>query len=622
MLYSHLSLIFSLLLLNVCVAAQDTTLMMQEITIKENRIETKLKEANRTIEIIPLSTIQNAPARNVAELLSYVSGVDMRHRGVGGAQVDMNIRGGTFDQALILIDGIALSDPQTGHHLMNLPLSISDIQHIEIHKSGGARIFGQNAFAGAINIITKKPGSNKGFELESSYESFETFQIRGAGNIASSTLPARISVQHQSSGGYRPNTDYKISNVFLQNRIVASEQIRFDLMAGYNTRKFGGSGFYAGPAPSFAALPVDNNTQEYEEVSTVFASVSVPISIQNFSVNPRYYFRQSVDDYYFTRGQAIFNSTKSNVHTFDVNSGFVTNLGQTGIGFLYQYTDFSSLRLDTTTRRQIAFFAEHKYTWNQLDINAGIQYSHYSDFGGAVYPGIEAGYRFSDNLKLYGSWNQAFRIPTFTDLYFKNGANNNNPDLQPEKADNYELGARWTKGSYMISGSWFSRVGADIIDRIKTDVTQKWTPMNLSNLSVSGVETTLNYQTVDNDHFIQKINLSGTFLYQVKYKTPQEVVLSRYAADNLRYQFSLNTDFRLWSKMGLSLNTRYFERFTLVKNYESYYKGIVADSRIYWRENKFLVYFQTNNLTDKKYVESNGITMPGRWMAIGMNVRF
>ena len=115
-----------LILLNMYLVAQDTTLWIQEITIKENRIETKLKEANRTIEIIPLSSIKNAPARNVAELLSYVSGVDMRHRGVGGAQVDINIRGGTFDQALILIDGIPLSDPQTGHHLMNLPLNISD----------------------------------------------------------------------------------------------------------------------------------------------------------------------------------------------------------------------------------------------------------------------------------------------------------------------------------------------------------------------------------------------------------------------------------------------------------------------------------------------------------------
>ena len=610
-----------LILLNMYLVAQDTTLWIQEITIKENRIETKLKEANRTIEIIPLSSIKNAPARNVAELLSYVSGVDMRHRGVGGAQVDINIRGGTFDQALILIDGIPLSDPQTGHHLMNLPLNISDIQHIEIHKSGGARIFGQNAFAGAINIITKRPGNTKSLEVEASYESFETFQLRGAGNIASASLPTRISVQHQTSAGYRPNTDFKISNFFLQNRIVATKHLHFDVMAGYNTRKFGGSGFYAGPAPSFAALPVDNNTQEYEEVSTAFAAISVPIAIQNFKINPRYYFRQSVDDYYFTRGQAVFNSTKSNVHTFDVNSGFVSDLGQTGLGLLYQFTDFSSLRLDTTTRHQIAFFAEHKYTWNQLDINAGIQYSHYSDFGGAIYPGLEAGLRVSDNLKLYGSWNQAFRIPTFTDLYFRNGANNNNPDLQPERADNFELGTRWSKVGYLISASWFSRVGADIIDRIKTDVTQKWTPMNLSNLTVSGLEAMVNYQSVNDKRFVQKINISGTYLYSVKYKTPQDVVLSRYAADNLRYQLSLNADFRLWSKMGFSLNTRYFERFTLIKNYESYYKGLVADTRIYWKENKMMLYVQVNNLTDKKYVESNGITMPGRWIAIGANIK-
>ena len=145
--------------------------------------------------------------------------------------------------------------------------------------------------------------------------------------------------------------------------------------------------------------------------------------------------------------------------------------------------------------------------------------------------------------------------------------------------------------------------------------------MNLSNLTVSGLEAMVNYQSVNDKRFVQKINISGTYLYSVKYKTPQDVVLSRYAADNLRYQLSLNADFRLWSKMGFSLNTRYFERFTLIKNYESYYKGLVADTRIYWKENKMMLYVQVNNLTDKKYVESNGITMPGRWIAIGANIK-
>jgi vitamin B12 transporter len=280
-------------------------------------LQTPFSDVSRSIEVITRKQIENAPARNIPELLSYVSGIDIRQRGIGGVQADINIRGGTFDQTLILINGVALADPQTGHHIMNIPLSAYDIERIEILKGAGARIYGQNAFAGVVNIVTKSAPQNTEGYVGASYEERGTFQIKGGIALADDVLPTHISFNHQRSEGYRDNTDFAITNVLLQNEIKLGKN-KLNLIGGYNSRDFGASGFYAGPAPTYAALGVDNNTEEYEEVVTTFASASLPIESGKLKIMPRFSWRRSNDDYYFVRKAPIFNSTKSNVYTADV----------------------------------------------------------------------------------------------------------------------------------------------------------------------------------------------------------------------------------------------------------------------------------------------------------------
>ena len=157
-------LLIGLLLLNFMnlqaqevISKRDT---LKEIIITSTRIELPFKKDSRTMTIINAETIQNSAATNVADLLQQVAGVDIRRRGTGGAQADLYIRGGGFDQTLLLIDGIKMDDAQTGHHSLNAALPIEVIERIEIIKGPAARVFGQNAFTGAINIVTKKQLKN------------------------------------------------------------------------------------------------------------------------------------------------------------------------------------------------------------------------------------------------------------------------------------------------------------------------------------------------------------------------------------------------------------------------------------------------------------------------------
>lgn len=136
-------------------AQNDTTKNLNEVMVRENRLKLPFSKQNRNIWIIDNQQIKNLPSRSVSELLSYVTGVDVRQRGPGGVQADISIDGGTFDQTLVLINGIKVSDPQTGHNMMNLPISVDDIDHIEVLRGSASRIYGTNALTGAINIVTK-----------------------------------------------------------------------------------------------------------------------------------------------------------------------------------------------------------------------------------------------------------------------------------------------------------------------------------------------------------------------------------------------------------------------------------------------------------------------------------
>ena len=128
---------------------------LSEVIVSSTRIDLPFSKNSRTIQLITSEQIKQSGVTNVADLLLLVSGVDVRRRGTSGMQADLYIRGGSFDQTLLLIDGIKVEDAQTGHHTMNLALPIEVIERIEIIKGPAARIFGQNAFTGAINIVTK-----------------------------------------------------------------------------------------------------------------------------------------------------------------------------------------------------------------------------------------------------------------------------------------------------------------------------------------------------------------------------------------------------------------------------------------------------------------------------------
>ena len=231
---------------------------LKEVIIKSSRIDIPFKENSRTIQIISSEDIKNSAATNVAEILQQVAGVDIRRRGTAGSQADLYIRGGGFDQTLLLIDGIKMDDAQTGHHTLNAALPIEAIERIEIIKGPAARIFGQNAFNGAINIVTKEIiGESVKLDLklnEISFGSFDQKNISVSTKITGDNLNTLISYSGNRSNGYRHNTDFKKDNYFIKTTFNSYKN-PIDIIASFNENKFGANGFYASPSA----------TEQYEE---------------------------------------------------------------------------------------------------------------------------------------------------------------------------------------------------------------------------------------------------------------------------------------------------------------------------------------------------------------------
>ena len=170
---------------------------LDEVIVSANRAQTEGNITN--VQIISLEEIENAPVQTIEDLLEYAMNVDVRQRGGQGVQADISIRGGTFEQVLVMLNGIKLNDPQTGHHTMDLPVSLEQIERIEIITGGASRIFGNYAYTGAINIITKSEMANS-VSISGGENAFKS----GGINYHTSTgnLKHNISVNQKESDGY------------------------------------------------------------------------------------------------------------------------------------------------------------------------------------------------------------------------------------------------------------------------------------------------------------------------------------------------------------------------------------------------------------------------------------
>ena len=581
----------------------------ETVVIQGNRLQLPFNENSRSVSILTREQLESLPVVSVAEVLRYVSGVDIRQRGAHGVQADVSIRGGTFDQVLVLINGVKMSDPQTGHHSLNLPIDLENVERIEVLKGPGARIFGQNAFAGAINIITKTP-DNQMINLRVQGGDFGLYGVKAAGALPIGNSHHYLSFSRDASNGYRHNTDYVLNNAFYQSQWEPADNQQWQFMAGFTDRKFGANGFYASPA----------FTEQYEEIQTSIVSLGYEWRNERLQIAPRAYWRRNQDMYVFVRDNpALYrNMHIGNVAGAEVNVNYRSALGTTGIGIDANQTALRSNNLGDWQRTVFSAFVEHRLLLadNRLDITPGILFNYFSDFGSNLLPGIDLGYRFSEDLKLFANAGYTYRVPTFTDLYYEDRANIGNPNLQPEAALSYEAGFSYTLLGWRAQASYFRRIGEDLIDWTKAAETDPWQPQNFGRVTMQGLDVNVDIALpiwLRRATWLRRVNLGYTYIDAQTFN--EDAAFSRYALDNLNHQFIAGMETKILRKLSLNAQFRYNNRVNL-PDYS------LVDARLFWNDRKYLLFVEVSNLTNTQYTETNLVPMPGAWLRSGAEWRF
>ena len=580
--------------------------LLDEVIISSSKINLPFSKNFRTIKIISSNEIQQIPANNVSDLLQQVTGIDVRRRGAGGVQGDLYIRGGGFDQTLLLVDGMKMDDAQTGHHTLNMILPLYLIERIEIIKGPAARIFGQNAFNGAINIVTKDFVAQRGaVEMnlnELSYGSFEQKNISLSTKISGKNIKSLISYSGNRSDGYRHNTDFKKNNYFIKTSFNTNNK-PIDVLVSFNENKFGANGFYASPSA----------TEQYEETQASLFGISTTINSENLSITPKLYWRRGQDEYIYIRDNpSVYrNLHKTNKVSAELSGSYFSDLGVTGFGIDLSSVNISSNNLGEHKRTTVNLFADHTFKLmdNKLMVSPGIAFSYFSDLSFHSFPGLDLGYNLNSNFKLYSNIGKTYRIPTYTDLYYSDRTTIGNENLNPESAISTEFGVKYDTSNVKFTASFFNRNAKNIIDYAKENEEDLWKAVNIGSLNSSGYEFDFSYsfKSFNTLSSANSISIGYTKIKDNNYVT--NINFSRYSLNSLKHHLASNLNLNYTKNINHTIVYKYAER-----SDKSNYR--VLDSKIMFKKSIFIY---INNILNEQYSETNLVPMPGRNFLIGFS---
>ena len=583
--------------------------ILDEVIVSETKINMPFSKKYRSIEIINESEIKESGAQNIIDLLQQYTGLDIRRRGAGGVQADLYIRGGGFDQTLLLVDGMKMDDSQTGHHTLNMLLPVELIKRIEIIKGPAARIFGQNAFNGAINIVTKSGRKTLNSQLNIlltniSGGSFDNLSSSVTASLSNNDYSALINYTQDKSDGYRYNTDYKTNNLFIKSNLSRSNP-HTTIISSISNRKFGANGFYASPEA----------IDQYEETQTSLVGFYSTYRKGNLVIKPKVYWRRNQDEYIYIRNNpSIYrNLHKTNKIALQTDFNYYSNLGKTSFGIDLSNISITSNNLGDHSRFTTSVYIDHtiRLLKEKLTLSPGLSISYFSDLSFHSFPGFDIGFDFSESFSIYGNFGKTYRIPTYTDLYYKDRTTIGNSELEPENATNSEFGFKFNSDKIVFKTAVFNRKSKNIIDYVKQNENDLWQATNIGLLKTSGIESDILIKLSRN------INFKFGYAYINDDNYVSNIKFSRYSLNSLKHNFISKLSLKYSKKLYHNIIFRYSERLDLT-NYR------IVDTNISYKpfSKNAELYLNLNNIFDQYYWETNLVPMPGKNFIIGYRSSF
>ena len=615
-------------------------MQLEEVSVTGSRAPLTRSQAARMVTVLDRADIAQAPVQSINDLLKYAVGVDVRQRGPIGAQTDISVRGGTSEQIIILLNGINICDPQTGHNAMDLPVDMSEIVRIEVLEGPAGRIYGTSSLVGAINIVTR-PASTTSADVTVEGGSFGYLKTSGRVNLTKGQWNNQMSAGYSRSDGYSRskagglNTDFSGGKAFYQGE-YDDEDVNIHWHLGIADKGWGSSTFYA--SPKWQA------DDQYEHTTKLYTAIQATTKRGRLHFAPSIYWNQNRDRYEGYRGQAEkmkYNYNRTDVYGVNLSSYFDWAAGRTAFGAELRNEDLVSGNLgeplsqthhikgtdrDYTlgiNRTNISGYLEHNLLLRNFTLSAGLVAvkNTWSNMNMSIYPGIDISYRPGSDWRLHASYNTSLRMPSFTEMYYKVQGYSADPHLKPEEMRALEIGAtincHLSSVNCQLSTSIWHHSGRNMIDWIMD--TSKgdeavWQSVNHTKINSIGFEADARLR-------IKNSELRVSYSYINQDKEQEAGIVSQYALEYLRHKLVAYALLPLWKQLTLGVNFRWQDRVGQYTDFDGvvhdYQPYALVDTRLTWAEPKWKVYVEANNLFDKDYVDFGHVEEPGRWLIAG-----
>ena len=599
---------------------------LAEVTVSGTMAPLTQLQSARIVSVLSRQEIEQAAVQSINDLFKLVTGVDVRQRGGFGIQTDISIDGGTFDQVTLLLNGIDIGNPQTGHLSADFPVSIGDIERIEVLEGAASRVYGGQSFGGAINIVTKHE-SGRNLELAARGGSFGTGEGEARFSLATGKVSNRISGGGGRSDGGTLNSSWRKGQLFYQGDYEDSS-FKLDWQFGFSKKSYGANTFYSANYPD-----------QYERNQRLMTSVSAETK-GRFHFTPQVFWNRSYDNFELVRGTTFGeNFHRSDVYGVKTGGHFDWRLGKTAVSALLRHENILSTNLGCNLRPEgsfytwsdnrttVSFSLEHNILLRRWTISAGLMASMTSaiDHRFRFYPGIDVAYRPTSRWKLLFSYNKGFRLPTFTELYYKSPTHEGNRDLKAEHNHSLSLGAehRWSGAEASVKG--FYHRGTQMIDWVmySADDIFHTASFDLDNVGVQVQGKIAFPELLGRDTWMRSFSMGYTFIHQKKHDA-EGVVKSNVAMEYLRHKFVASLSHRIYNRLSMSWDFRWQER---VGSYVSdgklvgYHPYAMLDAKMQWDAPRYQLFVQATNITNHRYYDLGSVPQPGIWVMAGAKAK-
>ena len=620
--------------------------------------------APRALAVLNAEEVAQTGAPSLADVLESVPGIDVRSRGAAGIQTDLSVRGGTFEQTALWVDGVRWSAPHTGHHLMDLPVDPEDISRVEVFRGGASSALGTGAMTGAV-ALTAGPATKDGTLLvaESGQNGWLRAKVTTDFGTDLSTATGtvarhRIAVSQTGTNGTLgkgTNTDASILRARYSGWL-AGDWGSLRTSVGYAGKAFGALNFYTSAFP-----------YQYEETRTLQAQAHYTKAWGNLEYDAAVYHRSHGDEFqlyrehedYYARtedGYLVFGTDTAASwyqapnnhisHTSGVRDRFryKSALGETFVSAdtRREFIKSNLLGVDSLgdddgvyLRGDVRFNTDvavgHRAEWGPLALSATAAWNVNSMFGTRFVPGAELAIDMSGDGSsiLFASANRSVRHPSYTDLYYTLGGAVGSRELQSEWADHVEAGVRLgltPDGVYGIQfeQALFHRLGHDLIDWARPNGSNTTYAVNLREVSFRGLETVLNVspnEPLSGDWQVRYARLGVTTLEASESSSGFE---SNYVLDGLKTKVDASAGVLVPGQVRLDIRWSYQDRLG------GYVSGETGQEVEYdpfslvsctvsktFMTNQLRSYVRLDNALDCTYVDLGNVQQPGRWVRLG-----